>query len=188
MPEPSPEPTSHASLASAASPSGWAVTTALGRAEALAAFKTRARRGKLAEFRAGSFGAHGGDFSVEAAATPFDYRLVGEFREASEGSLIDLRLVRLRRMPVLFAAVLAVTIWPGVWLTDSMLVTYFGWYSRWTQAMPWFTYAWYLPLTAGPLPWMWRGFVRKSRAEALASGAEMAEAVAQAVDGSVETN
>ena len=119
---------------------------------------------------------------------PFDYRLVGEFRDASEGSLVGLRLVRLRRMPVLFAAVLAVTIWPGVWLTDSMLVTYFGWYSRWTHSMPWLTYAWYLPLTAAPLPWMWRGFVRKSRAEAVASGAEMAQAVAQAVDGMVETN
>jgi hypothetical protein len=117
---------------------------------------------------------------------PFDYRLVAtmtDLTEPTKGTHIELRLVRLRKMPVLFAMILAVTIWPGVWLTDSMLTTYFGWYSSWTLSMPWLTYAWYLPITALPIPWMWKRMCQKSATEASISGGEMVESITQALNG-----
>lgn len=172
--------------ASDTQPEHWTVRTSISPSEALAAFAERARRGKLAEYRNGPLGSKGGDFSVEAAAAPFDHKLVGSFESAEQATLIRLRLHRHGWMPLIFAVILIVAVWPGVWLTDSMLVTYFGWYSSWVRSMPWLTYAWYLPLTAGPLPWMWKGFIRKSRAEAHESAAEMAAAIAQAVNGTVE--
>lgn len=150
------------------------------------AFAQRARRGKLAEFREQDTGKNQGDFSIEAAANPFDHQLIGTFDSNGGSTTIKLRLERLKMMPMVFALVLIVTVWPGVWLTDSMLVTYFGWYSRWTQSMPWLTYAWYLPLSVLPLPWVWRGIVLKSRAEAMESAKEMVEAVVQTVDGTLE--
>ncbi len=160
----------------------WRVESPLEPSAAIAACRERAKRGKLAEFEVGAGGSW---FAVEAAATPFDHQLVGDLKQTQGGSVAELRLVRLKRMPIVFAVVLAITVWPGVWLTDSMLVTYFTWYSRWVQDMPWLTYAWYLPLTALPLPWVWAGCVRKSRIEAVESAHEMARAVARAMEGSV---
>jgi len=75
----------------------------------LEAFAKRARRGKLAEFRAGALGQHGGDFSVEAAGNPFDHRLIGTFDGDAQNTTITLRLIRLKMMPAIFAAVIIVS-------------------------------------------------------------------------------
>jgi hypothetical protein len=59
-----------------------------------------------------------------------------------------------------------VSIWPGVWFTDSMLSTYFDWYPR----SQWFTYAWYIPLSLLGIPAMWKFFKhseKKTHAESL---------------------
>ncbi len=180
MPKSSPDP------AASDTSQTWVVRCSMDHDAMLEAFAKRARRGKLAEFRAGALGQHGGDFSVEAAGNPFDHRLIGTFDGDAQNTTITLRLIRLKMMPAIFAAVIIVSVWPGVWLTDSMLVTYFAWYSNWTQSMPWLTYAWYLPMSVLPLPWVWRGIVRKSRTEAVESAREMIEAITQTVDGTLE--
>jgi hypothetical protein len=51
-----------------------------------------------------------------------------------------------------FWVLTALTVYPGVLLTDSLLATYFLWYPR----SIWFTCAWYLPITVLPVPWMWK--------------------------------
>lgn len=166
--------------------SSWRISTEMTREQVLATLTERAKRGKLAEFAKGNLGKIPCDFSVDAPAVPFDYRLVATMSDQkapTTGTLIELRLVRLSKMPILFALILAVTIWPGVWLTDSMLTTYFGWYSSWTQSMPWLTYAWYLPITALPIPWMWKRMCKKSAAESSISGGEMVESITQALNG-----
>lgn len=123
-------------------------------------------------------------FSVEADALPFVHELVGAIEErAGEGSVVRLSMRRVGRMPLLFAAVIALTIWPGVWLTDSLMATYWSAYGRWSQEMPWLTYAWYMPITVLPLPWAWRSMSRKSRAEAAESGRKQVVAIAEAIEG-----
>lgn len=63
----------------------------------------------------------------------------------------------LPKSPTIFALVSIVSVWPGVWLTDSMLKVYFKSYT-------WNTYLWYIPLTVLPLPWMaWRMWTRSNR-------------------------
>ncbi len=152
----------------------------------VARLERQARRGRIADFEPGAFG---GLFAVEAFATPFDYRVVAHAERASvgdggaAGTRLRFALVRLKKIPWIFGVTLALTVWPGVWLTHSLLQTYFSWYNAWTTSMPWLTYAWYLPLTAGPIPWMWRTWTRKSRAMAEASAAETIEMVEDAIRG-----
>ncbi len=122
-----------------------------------------ARRGKLPGFRTGK-----GDWPMACAAFggPFDSELLMRL----SGRELHFSLRRLRKVPAIFAAVLAVTVWPGVILTDSLLRTYLEFYRAWPE---WVTYAWYMPLTALPIPWMWRKWAKQSRVRALESALEM---------------
>lgn len=132
----------------------------------------QARRGRISEFERG---AHGGLFSAEAFGSPFDHRVVAHAVGDAGGTLLRFELVRLRKLPLIFAVVLLITIWPGSWMTDSLLTTYFGFYNTWVTRWPWLTYAWYLPLTVLPIPWMWKSWTTKSRAMAEASAREVIE-------------
>jgi len=131
------------------------------------------RRGKLPGFEA----AGEGGFRIDCDAVPFDYSLVGQIKPEGEGSSVTLRAVRRRLMPWVFGVTLAATVWPGVWLTDSLMGVYWASYSRWSEQMPWLTYAWYLPITALPLPWLWRTLTRKSEAMAKESATKLVNAV-----------
>jgi len=150
----------------------------LAASEILATLGKAARRGRLP-----GFDARGADgFHVEADAVPFPYELVGSIGTGERGgSIVRLHLRRLTRLPLIFGAVLALTVWPGVWLTDSLLSTYWPSYGRWSADTPWLTYAWYLPITLVPIPWMWRSLARKSRDAALASAREQAATIAELV-------
>lgn len=106
------------------------------------------------------------NFRLDCDAVPFEYELRGSVQPEGEGSLITLRARRRPLMPTVFAATLIFTVWPGVWLTDSLIDVYWSTYARWGESMPWLTYAWYLPITALPLPWLWRSLTRKSAAMA----------------------
>jgi hypothetical protein len=64
-----------------------------------------------------------------------------------------------------------------VWLTDSLMGVYWPAYGVWSDQMPWLTYAWYLPVTALPLPWLWRSLTRKSAAMAAESAAKVTETI-----------
>jgi hypothetical protein len=122
-----------------------------------------ARRGKLAEFRPGPPPAL---FSVTTAGQPFDYLLVAHASPQAGGTRLTFSLRLLRRMPLIFAAVIVFTIWPGVWLTDSMLRSYWTGYD-------YQTWMWYLPLTVLPLPWACVRLMRRAKQAGEAHAAEI---------------
>ncbi len=119
-----------------------------------------ARRGRVAGFRREPGPAL---FSVEAFATPFEHKLLATARAEGQQTRLSFRPVMLPRIPWIYGIVIAFCIWPGVWLTHSMLVTWFG---DWYFAEEWKTWAWYIPLTVIPLPWAVRRLWVKSRGEA----------------------
>lgn len=141
----------------------------------LNALERAGRRGRLPGFtRTGD-----DSFCVDCDAVPFEYLIEGRIEPAPAGSRIALHMRRKPVLPAVFALVLVVTIWPGVWLTDSLLATYWTAYGAWTESMPWLTYAWYLPLTVLPLPWIWLALTSKSRAGAAESARKQREALAR---------
>jgi hypothetical protein len=115
------------------------------------------RRGRLAGFHAGQ---EGGLFGVAAFGLYFDRILVADARSGAAGTRLTFRTKLPLTWPAICIAVLIFTIWPGVWLTDSLLVTYFPSYGEWWLK----TWMWYLPLSVIPLPWAVRSIWRKSEA------------------------
>ncbi len=135
------------------------------------------RRGRLPGFEPKP---EGGLFLVDAWGTPFDYDLIANAEPDETGTLLKFSLRMRRRMPTIHVVILLLTIWPGVWLTDSMLKIWFNWYYALTQkdififnGFEWFTYGWYLPLCVVPLPWFWRSIMRRSRRTSHESALEM---------------
>ncbi len=114
----------------------------------------------------------GGSFSVAAFGQPFDGRLNASLDD--EKLTFSIRM--LSKLPVIFGVVLLLTIWPGVYLTDQLIPGEWGWIPTW-----W----WYLPITVLPIPWIWRGLMRKSRATMHASALEAIAKIAAEVDGQV---
>jgi len=116
-----------------------------------------ARRGRLPGFRSLP---ETGRFAAAAFGEPFDRELVGACVKHDSATRIDFTLRPLLRMPLIALLIVVLTIWPGVWLTDSILTTYFPGYPR----APWVTPAWYLPITVLPALWtgprMWRRSAR----------------------------
>jgi hypothetical protein len=94
---------------------------------------------------------------------------------------VTFRLQLLRKMPFIFAVVLVLTLWPGLPLTQSMLVTYFSRY-RWSEVI---TAAWYVPLTVLPVLWWLPRAVRKSRAEAAMAAKEQIIRLKELLDGTL---
>lgn len=97
-----------------------------------------------------------GRFVITDFGTPFESRLFGEISPSGTGSMVRFRTEMKTKGFWIFAIVLVLTVWPGVWLTDSMLVTYFPSYS-------FATWKWYLPLTVPFVPISLRSAVQKSR-------------------------
>ncbi len=99
---------------------------------------------------------------------PFEGVLEARHVPMSDGTGSELVFrVRLKPvLPIVYAVVLVLTVWPGVWLTDSMLRTYFTSYD--------FTTAyWYVPLTLPFVPWgMWTA-IKKSRKSARVEAEEL---------------
>lgn len=117
-------------------------------------------------------------------------KVQGGWEFAAFGAMIDVRMrmvregegvlacrARLERKPIwVLVATTAIAVWPGSWLTDSMLRSYFSSYD-------WNTYAWYIPLTILPVPWALWKVVRSSRRAAWAHFQEVLPRVVAAVDG-----
>ncbi|MBX3357043.1 MAG: hypothetical protein KF745_01315 [Phycisphaeraceae bacterium] len=139
--------------APAKGPEGWRIRTRADASGAVALLDAMARRGKLAGFEAG-----GGDgvFRVRDFGHPFESELVARAERVDGWTEFTLRRRLRPAMPWVFGLMLVATIWPGVWLTDSMLATYFGWY-RGIE-----TWWWYLPLTVPAAPWAMWSAIRKS--------------------------
>jgi hypothetical protein len=142
--------------------------TALGPDGIISALEKLARQGKLPEF---SPHPDQGLFSAATFGEPFDHTLTGHATSGPEGTTLRFELALRRKMPLLALGVTAFTIWPGVWLTDSLLTTYFSWYPR----AAWVTWAWYIPLTVLPTIWMLPRMFRKSRAAAHDHALELIE-------------
>lgn len=133
---------------------GLTVRTTLAPKEAMSRLDRASKQGKLPGFEQRGERA----FRALVYGEPFDRELLGTIGEGSSGSVIELRLRLLKKFPTIAIALVIVSIWPGVWLTDSMIQTYFPGYPN----SFWVTAAWYLPLTVIPLPWMLRSMWRKS--------------------------
>lgn len=142
------------------------------------------RRGRMAGFEAGP---EDGLFLVDAWGTPFDHDLVATAEHGSPSGTILRFALRLRqKLPIIHAIILILTVWPGVWLTDSMLKLWFTWYYTLTQK-PMFvwggfevlTYLWYIPLCVLPLPWFWKSIMRRSRRTSRQSALEMIGKIAK---------
>jgi len=98
------------------------VKLAVTREEALGELERRARRGKLAGFALENEG-----FRCAAFGNPFDAELLGRFENES----VEFSIRHKPMIPVIVWIVLALAVWPGTWMTDSILTTYFSSY-------PWF--------------------------------------------------
>lgn len=134
----------------------------------------RSRRGKLPGFRELAAPASGARaFEADAFGNPYDRSLVGLVEPTpGGGSRLTFTLRTRWRLPIVVLVVLVLTVWPGVWLTDSLLTTYFGWYPR----AFWVTAAWYLPLCALAVPVVIRQW-KASKEQSAAHAAETVEKV-----------
>lgn len=135
------------------------------------------QRGKLPGFEPRS-----GGFGALAYGWIYDFDLVGTFRDAPSGTRITFELFVKPKMPWIVGALLALSVFPGVWITDSMLSIYFDWYPK----EFWKTCVWYLPLSILPIPWVWKTAMNRSRAAAEFSSVELIERIAAQIGGSVE--
>jgi len=146
-------------------------------AEAMQRLDRASKRGKLAGFEPrGESG-----FRALVYGEPFDREVIGTINPSDGGSVIDLRLRLLKKFPVLAITLVVISIWPGVWLTDSMIQTYIAGYPN----SFWVTAAWYLPLTVIPLPWALRSMWRKSEGIAREELVKTIGKITTAVDGSI---
>ncbi len=150
--------------------------------EVIQQLDTAARRGKLPGFTPVQ-GNLARKFSMADFGSPFESCLDGEIIPTSSGSKIRLAAPRLKPLfPWVFALLLAATVWPGSWLTDSMIRTYWDWYS----ARPdWVTYAWYIPLTLPFCPFAMRSALKKSRAGAAAEMPDLIQKISAASGGRI---
>lgn len=150
--------------------------------EVIARLDTASRRGRLPGFRARPPGAL---FQTDAWGTPFDSDLFAHAGTLDAGVRLKFDVRLRRRLPSIYAVLLVLTVWPGAPLTDSLLRMWFDWYHRLTQidffqtgSFEWFTYAWYIPLCVPPLPFMWKGWMRRSHMSARVSALEMIAKIA----------
>lgn len=143
------------------------VETRLNAEQVRERLSTASKRGRMPGYRN-----EPGLFSVAAHGYPFDGVLEGMLRDGR----IEFRIRMLRKLPVIFAAVILFTIWPGVYLMDQLIPGQWGWIPTW-----W----WYLPVTVIPTPWMWKGVMKKSKKSMDASAREAIGKIAAEVEGRV---
>ena len=148
--------------------------------EIVARIAKLSQRGRIPGFERGSGNVL---FTATAFGQPLDRTLEAHTETNSNNNAPENHSTTLRfstrlkpALPWTFAIITALSIWPGVWLTDELLRTYF---LRYDYA----TWMWYLPITIIPLPWMVRAMMRKSEAAAAESAHDLIERIRSAVDG-----
>jgi len=137
--------------------------------------ETASKRGRLAGFARGGTGPL---FRCAAFASPFDHELIASGTPSPGGTRLTFRVRMLPRMPAIFAALLVVSVWPGVHFVDQLLPASWGWVSE-------HVYWWYLPLALLALLAFPRA-VKRSRAAAMGSAHEMIVKVAAELGAHVE--
>ena len=162
MPEPATPPNSIDPARAAAGRDALpTVESPLSSAEILAKLDAAARRGKLPGFERATGNAL---FRLADFGTPFESILEARATPNGPGCTLSFALRIKPAMPRVFLATLLLSVWPGVWLTDSMLRTYF---SAYTMNF-WWTCVWYLPLTLPFVPVAMKQANKRSRASARA--------------------
>lgn len=175
---------------SASTSRAWGeLTTPHAREEVLLAMRALSKAGKLAglseakatKSRNGE-GGEGELFRVSAFAAPYDRELIA-YACADASAQTHLKFVPkvLWGIPIMMIVLSVLSVWPGVWLTDSMIRTYFTSYDYNTSL-------WYIPLTVLSLVWFAVTSTRKSSREARQSAQEAMEKVQAALPGSVLTS
>lgn len=154
------------------------IRTPLAPDEAMRRLHAMARGGNLPEFEN-----HGPvAFSAIAFGGTYDRTIDGFITGGADGGS-EVRITsRARyRLLAIVAVVYALATWPGAWITESMLQTYFP-----DSLVANYTYWWYIPLMILGVPAL-VGQWRSSQRAARQSEAELAERIAKALDGSVTT-
>ncbi|PCI11483.1 hypothetical protein COB72_00760 [bacterium] len=113
-----------------------------------------------------------GLLSVAAHGAPFDSKLIVNHQDGEVSFNFEL----IPMMPRIFAALLIITIWPGLPLTEGFLDS-FTWYSDFVAKTGIKTMYWYLPMTILPAPFMWKSSLQKSKASAHESAIETVEKI-----------
>jgi len=143
--------------------------------EIVSILEALAKKGKLPGFEPNGVP---GLFRVDAFGMPSDYDLVAEAVGDSAGTQLRFKLVSQRKFHLIMAISIVLTIWPGMWMTDSMLRT-------WFRSYDFATWIWYVPLMILPLPWLWYSATRKSRIAAAAHAVEQLTTIAGSIDGEI---
>lgn len=135
--------------------------TPLTTAEILTRLQAASRRGKLAGWQspAAKPPPQGAVFAIKDFGHPFESVLLAHASQQANGT--GTRLTFTTRVqpliPLVYLVVLIASVWPGVWLTDSLIRTYFTGYT-------FNTYYWYMPLTVPFVPWgMWSAWKKSTR-------------------------
>ncbi|HYE02632.1 MAG TPA: hypothetical protein VD963_05290 [Phycisphaerales bacterium] len=151
------------------------VVTPLGPEEIVARLDVAARRGRLAGYHPGV-----GPlalFFVRDFGAPFEGTLIARLHRDAAGSALSFRARVRPLVPAIFFLVLALSVWPGVWLMESFLGLFPG-----SASWPWSGW-WYLPLTVVGGAWaMWTA-LRRSRASIAAEAVQLVRRVADELDG-----
>ncbi len=137
------------------------LTTTLTPDQVIQRLQALAKRGKLPDFKIVDEGSSATTrrFQMLAFGSPYDRDLFGDVRQQSTTTAISFTSRLKRKFPIIVIVTMIVSLWPGVWLTDSMLSTYFSWYPR----QFWITCAWYLPLTLAAIPMLWKQYTKSER-------------------------
>lgn len=156
------------------------IETGLSGEEILARLEGMSKRGKLAGYERPATSEDGSDASFAAHGSPFDGVVLVR---AGQGR-VEFELSMPRKMPVIFAVILVLTVWPGLPITEAFMHS-FVWYENLIGSAEWLsTWVWYLPLTIIPAPFAWLGAVRKSRATSMEHARETVERVRVVLAGS----
>jgi hypothetical protein len=145
------------------------IPTSLAAEEITRRLDAAARRGRLAGYRTRDAGASqragGAIFEIRDFGVPVE----GTLRGRLEQGFLRFDVAMQPRLLIIMALILAACVWPGVWLTESMLASMFpltAWTWKWTA---W----WYLPLSIGSAPWVLWTMVTRSRASIDAGAREL---------------
>ena len=145
-----------------------ALRSPLTPAQILAALDRLARRGKLPGYE--PLGALG--FKVALFGEPFDRDLIATLMVADDATRLTFRARLQRKAPAVLFGSVALSIWPGVLIMDTIIPGSWGWWPTWT---------WYLPMTILPLPIVLPGMLKKSNASARIHLREQLERIARAI-------
>lgn len=156
------------------------VLTKLSRPGVVARLEKASKRGTLPGFNKSD---PEGVCALSLFGDPFDKTLVMLADVEDDGRTRLHWKTRLSpKMPAVLLAVLAVTVWPGEPLTDSLLKTYFEFYRGWIAAGLQ-TWMWYLPLTVPAIPLTWHLAMKRTRRSTHQSAHKTVRKIAEAVGG-----